>query len=403
MEKEEHCDCRIQTMQAELPTRLLIVPGAGRSLRLGLTKHFENKASVKYLTLTHCWGSVPMPLVATRENLESLLTGIPFKRLTKSFQDAITITQRLGFQYIWIDSLCIVQDDEQDWITEASRMATAYSGCTLNLVAADAPDGSYGCFLDRKEPPQKTKIFYNGIEYQCSPNINTYLRRTAIGGRGWCFQETFLSPRSLFFCKTQLFWECRAIRAHESLALIPSWHLDLIPFRAQGIKWGHPTTPKNIAKNWLRLVTAYSRTVVTYPKDKLVAFSGVARLFGQQAKCGTNGDAPILNAGYVAGMWRVGLEYQLLWYVSWAARRPRNKSFSAPSWSWASVDGPVKSSLADFKNGGNFKIREDFKVINCTTNTTTSDRYGEVKGGTLTVMCAPLKRIQPYLERCAIH
>ncbi|KAI0408850.1 heterokaryon incompatibility protein-domain-containing protein [Xylaria palmicola] len=408
IEEDGHETCRVQITLPELPTRLIFVPKNSKNVRLCLTGKFKQKYRIKYLTLSHCWGKIPMPLVATRDNLESLLTNIPYDRLTKTFQDAITATQRLGFEYIWIDSLCILQGDEQDWLLEASRMADVYSGCTINLVAADGPDGSVGLFFERDAQTIRTDIYHDGQHIQCSPRLHTYLSRTATGSRGWCFQETLLSPRSLYFCKSQLFWECRASRAHESVPIARPWVLNHIPLRAWVVERGGHMSEEEIAAQWMRLVIPYSSTAVSFPKDKLFAFSGIARLFvrekGHQADdSASNASLPDFGYRYLAGMWRFGLEYQLLWHVSHGAKRPRKKSLLAPSWSWASVDGAMKSKLVkSFQVPGTrepWTIRDDFEIIDCTTNLTTSDIYGEVDGGALKVRCAPLERIRTFAGR----
>lgn len=388
---------------SKLPTRLIFIPKNSKDIRLCLTGNLKQKQRIEYLALTHCWGKTPMPLVATRDNLESLLTSIPYDRLTKTFQDAIRATQLLGFEYIWIDSLCILQGDEQDWLSEASRMADVYAGCTINLVAADGPDGSFGCFFERDVKPVQTDIYHDRQQMQCSPSLHTYLSRTAAGSRGWCFQETFLSPRSLYFCRSQLFWECRTTRAHESLPLTRPLQLDSMPLRAWVVKGGRHLTDQQIAKQWLALLIPYSGTAVTLPRDKLFAFSGIARFFDQAVGYQTHdgaSNASLSSFGYLAGMWRVGLEYQLLWYVPRDAKRRRKTSLLAPSWSWASVDGAVKSKMVDPRVGKDpWRIRDDFEIVDCTTNLTTSDIYGEVDGGALKVRCAPLRKIQTYASR----
>jgi hypothetical protein len=83
-----------------------------------------------------------------------MLCHIPVSSLTKTFQDAIVITRRLGLQYLWIDSLCIFQGDEEDWASESATMANVYAGCTVNIVAAAAPEGSVRCLLSRHHVPE---------------------------------------------------------------------------------------------------------------------------------------------------------------------------------------------------------------------------------------------------------
>lgn len=79
--------------------------------------------------------------MTTRENEHNMLRGVPFENLEKTFQDAIMICFRLKIRYIWIDTLCILQGDIDDWEHEAMNMGSIYSSCVLNIVAADSPDG----------------------------------------------------------------------------------------------------------------------------------------------------------------------------------------------------------------------------------------------------------------------
>lgn len=105
----------------------------------------------RYLTLSHRWplaGQVAMSLKLTRDKLSSMMKSIPFDGLPKTFQDAITVTQRLGFRYLWIDSLCIIQDDTDDWQKEAALMTKVYTNSTCNLSATAASDGTKkACFF----------------------------------------------------------------------------------------------------------------------------------------------------------------------------------------------------------------------------------------------------------------
>jgi len=142
-------------MDARLPTRLIYVADEHNDPQLCITRDsgLDNSA-VKYAALTHCWGSIEEFVTTTRDNLEQMLHRIPLSMLTKTFKDAITITRRLGLQYLWIDSLCILQGDQDDWIRESATMANVYSGCTVNIVAAGAPNGSIGCLFRRDQSPE---------------------------------------------------------------------------------------------------------------------------------------------------------------------------------------------------------------------------------------------------------
>jgi hypothetical protein len=99
-------------MPRKLPKRLIHIPPGDNQLdniRLILTDQTVPDQTT-YLTLTHCWGGTA-PLTTTRQNLCDMLQIVPFQYLPKTFQDAIRTTKRLGFEYLWIDSLCILQDD----------------------------------------------------------------------------------------------------------------------------------------------------------------------------------------------------------------------------------------------------------------------------------------------------
>jgi Heterokaryon incompatibility protein (HET) len=137
-------------MDCKLPTRLIYVSDNDQGVRLCITKDINrtNNADLKYASLTHCWGTKEM-FLTTPKNIETMLCNIPVTLLTKTFRDAINITRRLNLQYLWIDSICIIQEDEGDWARESATMAAVYAGCFVNLVASAAPDGTVGCLFDR--------------------------------------------------------------------------------------------------------------------------------------------------------------------------------------------------------------------------------------------------------------
>jgi hypothetical protein len=151
--KQIHFDCHKTIITRKLPTRLIYVSENDQGVRLCTTKDFEsqenNNEDLKYASLSHCWGTKEMSVVTTQNNIKDMLRSIPVSSLTKTFRDAITITRRLKLQYLWIDSLCIVQGDSEDWVRESAMMASVYAGCFVNLVASAAPDGSVGCLFDR--------------------------------------------------------------------------------------------------------------------------------------------------------------------------------------------------------------------------------------------------------------
>ncbi|CAG8972952.1 hypothetical protein HYALB_00001372 [Hymenoscyphus albidus] len=325
--------CSVSPTACKLPTRLLYLDPSNNQVRL-IIMDTDSKI-VEYLTLSHCWGSVgasDMPKLQ-KHNIQQLMQQIPFNWLSKTFQDSILVTKRLGFLYLWIDALCIIQDSPDDWLRESSTMCDVYRGSTLNIAATASKDGHGGCFRSRA-PDRQPKLLR--LEFGESIfgffDTNTWIygvERAPLSQRGWILQERLLAPRTLHFGETQIFWGCQELHAcetqpHGSKALYPSKGLhyeDGIPL----IKG----SPSGI-DFWENTVMRYSQTSLTKESDKLPAISGIAKLFQSHT-----------NDRYLCGLWRKDIEKQLLWYISGDKKADtyRPHIYRAPSWSWASLDG----------------------------------------------------------------
>ena len=132
----------------ELPTRVLDVGSKKQDPKLVDSADISGGEGC-YVALSHCWGSRPPDLLLTSLNLRSHLNTMPFHTLAKNFQDAITVTRFLGYRYLWIDSLCIIQDSEADWQVQCSRMEMVYANAALTIAAAAAPDAHEGFLRQR--------------------------------------------------------------------------------------------------------------------------------------------------------------------------------------------------------------------------------------------------------------
>ncbi|KAK4226535.1 heterokaryon incompatibility protein-domain-containing protein [Podospora fimiseda] len=185
-----------------------------------------------YATLSHCWGS-HIPLRLTLDNFSQLQKEIPSKDLSKTFLDAFTIARRLGLKYIWIDSLCIIQQGPEsysDWETESSRMVQVYTNSYCNIAAAHAADGTQGCFIERDPKlvrPLRVEVNWGptpGPHYAVRENY--WLREVSLqclNRRAWAFQERCLAPRNVIFGENQVFWECKELAANETFPMgLPS-------------------------------------------------------------------------------------------------------------------------------------------------------------------------------------
>jgi hypothetical protein len=193
--QQNHDLCRTRSLNAILPTRLVAVSeqGTGLSARLCYT-HFL-PAHAQYLTLSHRWASNDF-LMMRRENKEAFEISIPVQDLTKTFQDALHATEKLGFEYIWIDALCIIQNDvgKADWKIEAPKMRDVYENAVCNLAAAGAANRNMGLYTKRDGQERalvrlrvQNEDFILQTDGYWQAMHNSYLFQ-----RGWVFQEQLL-------------------------------------------------------------------------------------------------------------------------------------------------------------------------------------------------------------------
>ena len=197
-------------LNIELPARLIDVGSLVGDHDPFLKILDPHEPKISYVTLSHCWGSPegPRPLTLTNENISSMKTQIPLASLRGSFADAVKLTKKLGLKYLWIDSLCIIQDSVQDWRTESRKMGGIYANALCNIAAEAASNCKGGLFLPR-EPLSRVVIIVDG----CSDGNTTPrsyllvheeharagLRASPLRKRAWVCQERLLvqAPASL--------------------------------------------------------------------------------------------------------------------------------------------------------------------------------------------------------------
>ena len=338
------------------PTRLLEIGPLG-TLRLRITG--INPPTGPYLSLSHCWGSAVF-LKLTLQNIDSLKFGISCSTLPKTFRDAAYITHKLGLKYLWIDSLCIVQNSVEDWRREAATMGKVYQHAFCNIAATGASDSSVGCFWDRN--PLLAQVCKIDLTWELPLKGNFYcldgslwprnVGEAPLNRRGWVVQERILSPRILHFSMQQLFWECHEMEACESFpGGLPEAPDPMTFIVRTGLKRIKPSvkdkTHNEMRKTskesrldgyayWDGIVDVYSRSSLTRQEDKLIALSGIAQEMSL-----------LLNDDYLAGLWKNHLPSQLLWIVTsplianHGTPSFRPARYQAPTWSWASIVGHV--------------------------------------------------------------
>ena len=202
-------DATAKISSTELPTRVVDVGSLDRPM-LQLVS-CEAMTSHEYIALSHCWGQGSM-FRAIKDNFDTLQRKIDFHLLPRSFQDAITVTRALKMRYLWIDSLCIIQDDERDWENEAARMQQVFSNATC-VIAASAASSSAAGFLEIPRLPRTWVTLRTpaGVTLQVTKFVDNFHRdveEAILNKRGWVLQERALARRSIHFTDTQLYMEC---------------------------------------------------------------------------------------------------------------------------------------------------------------------------------------------------
>lgn len=218
----QHENCRKISPVGEIsfvPTRLLDVDND--TVKLVETKSFSENGDIpSYISLSHCWGQTQI-IRTLKENYGAHLEEIDPSKLSKTFREAVHVTRKLGYRYIWIDSLCIVQDDGADWEKEAATMCDVYRHAVLKIGAAHATGGEIGCFMERDgllhfpfivdiPPTHDTSESAKPHRFR----FDSYGREQGVGGpepalygRAWVLQEQLLSPRMLIYDGSQVRWE----------------------------------------------------------------------------------------------------------------------------------------------------------------------------------------------------
>ncbi|KAI0369470.1 HET-domain-containing protein [Pilatotrama ljubarskyi] len=323
----------------------------------------------RYLALSYVWGE-DQPHSTTTVNTSAYERGIHAPSLPATIRDAIYVTHALGIEYLWADTLCIIQDSDEDKRRELGRMHNIYRDAYLTIIAASAHRVSAGFLHDRPAvsrtkpgafpsevslpficPPQpESAPVHHAIhstvgsvhlvptrDHVENRSIEQYSHASEpISGRGWCMQEYMMSPRSLIFTSETLQYRCQTATENVGQSFYdPSGERrlhDALFLRSPQLPESGSDEWHKVHVAWLRLVEDYTRRRVSVPSDKLVACGAIAEAFQR-----------VLRSDYVAGLWRATLPCDLLWLKASEAGREltRPARYRAPSWSWAAVDGAI--------------------------------------------------------------
>lgn len=399
--RSHHPDCP-PVMASPLPTRLLDVSGVttgGTSQNPFLYISDANERS-QYVALSYCWGEQGNDdFVLTQSTLERKMETIPLSSLPQTLRDAITITKWLGFRYLWIDALCILQDSKEDWEKEAAVMGKVYSNAVVTIAASAASESSQGFLLPRED--------FNATDPQlvfCGPDGTMGLvsvryefpSATDIGQpldlRGWALQERLLSPRLLSYETRRLRWTCQTdtyLEGKESTKSMrsrdPMFPTSLIHFSEAPSSISSAAVASrpydyetDTFYQWAEIVEGYASRELRYQTDKLPALSGIA----SQVQQTLGGDE------YLAGLWKSHMPRALAWIVVGKSKlgkrgRALPRGWHCPSWSWASITGAIRC-LYDYDDVKK-KIPSLLKFLNHRITLSGLNMFGSVSAGMVQV------------------
>lgn len=396
---KSHTDC--MKTDSALPHTVLDV---GSQDNPHLSLHVSSNRVGQYTALSHCWGTSNPPKTTTL-NIEQYKRHINFDELPKSFQDAVTVTRDLGIRCLWIDSLCIQQDNIDDWQRESSKMADYYNHAYLVIAASQAENPTQG-FLDSiHDSSDITRQSRTHIGNIINPNSNIsriyreeisqpywWQRHSAplgyspLNRRAWVLQEHLLAKRIVHFTANELLWECVE-------------NLDCECLETKNCSWGEQGNGGIVRKSqfldidrlnknytrlqqWLSLLNQYSTLSITKGSDVLPALSGLAK-FWQSPETGK----------YLAGIWEKNITESIVWVRQRSRDGPyagralqRSRKYRAPSWSPFSIEDADRYHDRRMLIPIYHPERVDKKcvvVLNAGVTAAGADSTGQVKSGYL--------------------
>ncbi|KAI1359280.1 heterokaryon incompatibility protein-domain-containing protein [Xylaria arbuscula] len=359
---------------APLPTRVIDVGDGTRDPFLLETKGAHNR----YCALSYCWGTSSSAHKTTTVNLNRYYKAIPPQELPRTLLDAVHAARSLGFRYIWIDALCIIQDDDEDWAREAVRMTQVYANATLAITTAVGqssddglfrphPDGFFNpqqfCIRLPRRDRSKPKLQIRDKDLAIGQTIHPlsylavypdanfgYIGYAYIGAqnapierRAWTLQEHILSRRLLYYGHGAILWECLEASSSEhdpdgirngfqfpDRFRIKTYFHSHMNSKSGGPMSGAATDScalrsKTPFATYCRLLETYSSRAITKPSDRITAILGLSQIMES-----------ISGHEFVGGIWKGDHTLaSLLWLIEIPSPNARTSSF--PTWSWASV------------------------------------------------------------------
>ncbi|KAJ8129862.1 hypothetical protein O1611_g3765 [Lasiodiplodia mahajangana] len=359
-----HAKCR-GVSQSYIPLRVLRISGGCSSCEFHVAIDTTTKTE-PFAALSYCWGG-EQPYKTTKARIQSGDASLQWCKLSKSLQDAIKVTVALGLQCLWVDSMCIIQDDEDDKAVQIADMARIYSQATVTIVASRSSRAVDG-FLGEINLTSRTLLAVR-LPFRCSGKDRTvgsaYLthiegsrnRSEPIESRAWTLQERYLSNRVVEFGSLQTGWTCSsssASTAKSGDSYVDGWkwdtnheasnsqmiylHSDLLVDLAEfALQRSSDAWIRDwLNSRWETVLSEYTPRLLSVPTDRILGISGVADIFLSHRRNEGRDKAE----EYLAGLWKSSLPSMLCWHAVGDQGRlpPAPEIYQGPSWSWAGIN-----------------------------------------------------------------
>jgi len=353
--RDGHSDCKPVPYA---PLRLIAISPDDRPLKL--VRRDSTINPTKYAALSYCWGK-SLQLRTTKATLSRFTEEIPSELIPKTWTDAIHIAQALRIPHIWIDALCIVQDDEAEWEHEAGHMSEIYQGSALTIAAVQSADSFQGCFPSNADGLENGELFFrtrpdglngrsNLVRFYRNDIRNSTANGTAISNRGWTLQEQLLSPRLVHCMQPEIHWQCRAgYQTQSGLSFELAGAL-----KGSNILVPHHdlrTGDQQYRSAWRRIIESYSLREFSYSQDRIPAIAGITRYL-----------STALDDVSILGLWRKSFAKDLAW-LRGGGPPQMSDTAGLPSWTWLTCQGCVLYTVGDRYADGDMEVVENLELL----------------------------------------
>lgn len=421
-----HEECNLQIAREFLPSRLISIEPNEEcdNPRLSLQSSRAVPPGSQYVALSYCWGDYKPACMTTQfDDKDSI--PLEWSDLPRTFQDAARFTLGLGVNFLWIDSICIIQGDSKDWNQEAPKMNAVYKNSYVTLAGLcgyDSRNGLRTSSMKETSSPfvqlrtaQATHVVYSRMCHyldwrvmdQASEN-SRFCCPYPLLTRAWTYQERIVSSRVVFFTESEMIYQCQCQVTCECGSSRDNHGVDtdMTSDLNKSQIWSairsrpdlSPESPRSsisqalcreriesAARIWRKtLVTEYSRLAVSESRDRLPAIGALAEQF-QDARP---------DEEYLAGLWSGTLLEDLLWFCSRGLSDKQgltNKENLArhdglPTWTWASVRGAVSHRSPSIAGVHKTHFKAHCKYTNNKKFGTLESSHLEVEGRVLVCM-----------------